>query len=495
MDTTKVPEIKLRKVGKDRERKKGGAWWNFGRAGKGWSGATGGAGRAAVAGMPAGGIGMLSMGQLAASIIAVVIGLGAYGMGMQLSPSASAGKGPKVFDAREQVKTETAGGPAGPTLPSGLAMVTGSLDGKTPEQRAAEEAAAKRAAEEEAARKAAEEEAARKAEEDAAKAAEAAAPAVPDPAAMAAAADAGQAKGMGSKFGQLSTGLGGGRSGLAGGAGMSGGVGRNFAPVKAGAANGMGTTKAPGREQAKIITNKKQVSTNKFGRRSKALRQLMETNRRSRSGAANTSLEGAATATDSAFSNNMGATKGVEGGGAGTGGAGAGGDTASSPVTGGPIGGGTSDGTQTQNPGGGVNVTPWQAELDWATRLYTGAMIALLILGIMSAMANTPWTAWMKAIIIAAGALVAAAGAAIGVLGGIMISKGAHGLQGGLWIGAGAAIAVAGISVIVNAAAKAVAAGATTAGIATATTVISGLIGGVAGMAAGSAGGDPSSST
>ncbi|MDE2511749.1 MAG: hypothetical protein KGL74_11565 [Elusimicrobia bacterium] len=232
---TDAPEFKLAKVGKGRrERKRAGAgWFGGGGSGSGFSGAFGGAGEAAggLMGGAGGGVGLAGM-SAAKVVLSLLLASGlsaaAWQFGRSFSGNAPAVKTnpKKLFDDKGGRYADTSGViKQGNTIPNSLGYVNGSLDGLTPEQRAA-----KKAAEEEAARKAAEDEAAaKKAEEDEAarqaKAQEKAGrSAAGDPAAL-----AGALSGLGhggsklGKFGSMS-----GLGGLSGGSGLAGGIAQSF---------------------------------------------------------------------------------------------------------------------------------------------------------------------------------------------------------------------------------------------------------------------------
>lgn len=265
METADIPSIQLKKVGKDRERKKSGAPLfgggknaNAFRGALGGSGSGGGAGgfSSVLGGAGAGGIGgaggagggffaslMARLGtqmgvRLIMALVAGTILGGSYLVGRAMRPQ-SGKHGPRAFSdasaqkARDNARYgDTSGLPGGGNMQSGLNMISGSLDGKTPEQIAAEKAAAEKAAQD---AQAAEQAAAPKDAAPAADAAGAAVPALPGADAAAAAAKGGNA--FGNRFGSLSTSLGGGsHSGLSGGAGLSGGMSGKFDTAKLGSA-------------------------------------------------------------------------------------------------------------------------------------------------------------------------------------------------------------------------------------------------------------------
>lgn len=307
-----IPNFKLAKVGQKKERKGGGIPWLFG--GKG-------AGGALVSGAGSGVV--TTAAKVLLAVLIASMGGGAYMVGKSLAPQ-NVAKKPKAFagvkekeakyaaaDLAKVKKTEAA--------PSGLALVSGSLDGKTPEQRAAEAAAAEAAAK-------------AQAEADAKAAAEAAAkeqptaagvPAGMDPAALAAAAAGGADKDkdkkegpFGSRFGKMASALGaGGSSALAGGAGLSGGVGRSFDGGRLGSNLGIARSFSGGPRVGRTSAGSARASG--FGGRGLAARQLAAANQLSnqaRRGADETRASNAS----AAFDNNPGGNA-VTGGGAGSG--------------------------------------------------------------------------------------------------------------------------------------------------------------------------------
>src|SRR3989338_3271925 len=194
-----IPEFKLAKVGVKRERKKGGIpLWFLGRGASRFSGAYGGGALGGVLG----GLGA----KIGVSILAAALGAGAYGLGKTLAPNEAklaAAKQSKLFaDGAPRYGGDLSGLPSNGRAPDSLGMVSGSLDGKTPEQRAAEAAEAQAAANAGAQVQADQDDAAQQAP---------AAAGVPDPASLAAAAGAGASAGQSgpfaSRFGNLSSAL------------------------------------------------------------------------------------------------------------------------------------------------------------------------------------------------------------------------------------------------------------------------------------------------
>jgi hypothetical protein len=239
-----IPNFKLAKVGKGRERKRGGAAWFGARgAGAGFSGAAGGSG-AGFAGLAGMSVGKIVLALLVAGGVSVSVGAWQLGRSHLSGSAAGSPAAKKLFsdkaapqygDTSNVLRSEN-------SIPNSLGFISGSTDGLTPEQRAK-----KQAAEAEAARKAAEAEAARVAAEDAKNKADGDAakkngadgknPA--DSGIMAGGGDLKKSLSAG-KFGRLgSFGNSGSGGGLAGGAGLSGGINRNFAaPTPAKGQNG-----------------------------------------------------------------------------------------------------------------------------------------------------------------------------------------------------------------------------------------------------------------
>lgn len=477
MDTTQVPEFKLAKVGKRREKKRAGAFWLGGGGGGGFAGAVGGSG-------------VLAFKAALLALLAVMC-VGAYNVGSSMAPAKKGAlQKPKTFASKDIAAAPSANNAASVALPSGLAMVNGSLDGKTPEERAAEAAAAAAAAKAEADRKAKEEEDARKkAEEDAKKNA---VPAV-DPAAMAAAAGAGAGgagagaggKGIGhGKFGALSSSLGGGHSGLAGGAGLSGGVGRAFAATgSSGKSNSFGKTAAPSRATAKAAATPRAMG------KGRAFRQLVNANQRGQAARSSGGAEGAAQAADDGFTHNAGAGSAITGGGAGTGGAGAGDHAPSAD----PNSSKGPTGCTGDCSGGAANVghtdsSPWKDEIETAGKLEIAAGIMLLVAGIFSKLSNAggPWTQFFK---IAAGILGGIAAIMGGVIAGLGASINGKGGPGTMHIVIGGAYVIGGAAVIVNVAAPEVANGTIIGTIGTWGAIFGGLIGAGMGLSSASSAG------
>jgi len=314
--TVEIPNFKLAKVGKDRDRKRGGGWLSGGRgAGSGFSGAVGGSGAG-------GGVGLFGLGAGATkALITVLVSTlacaGAWQYGKMMSAKYSVdqkGGRAKVFDSKSgPQKYDDLSGvvKADNSIPNSLGYVSGSTDGLTPEERA------KKAAEAEAARKA-EEEAKKKAEEEANKQPETPASAPVDPNAV---AEAGAAKkGLtAGKFGQLgsfnNTG-----GGLSGGSGLSGGINRNF-----GGASGL-TPKAQNGSLASFRNQSKPASAgaphamaSKSRAKGFAKRQLDNAFTQSRQAMSAGKTESAATGAAAPFDNNPGEGNVIAGPGVGSG--------------------------------------------------------------------------------------------------------------------------------------------------------------------------------
>lgn len=392
--TAEIPNFKLAKVGKDRERKRGAAGWMGGRgAGSAFSGAMGGSGAA-------GGGGLLnfagmSLGKALLMLLAVAgFTAASWQMGRLMDNSAQpGGKGaPKVFADRDGKYGDTSGViKQDNSIPNSLGYVSGSSDGLTPEERA------KKAAEDEAARKAAEE-AQKKADAEANKEAPTPASNVPDANSILAGADASAKKGLtGGKFGQLSSSFGGG--GLSGGSGLSGGIGRGFGGSGANnptrAQNGaLSSFRNPGKPSAASAPHAVAGHSTAKGF---ARRQLDNAFAQSRQAVTAGKSENAAANAGSAFDNNAGQGSVIAGPGVSNGG-GAGGATSAgtNPNEGGGGGGAinsgptpcTSDQTWDQNgncvaipKGNEVNQEPgWQKLVSLAEKL----MLVIAVLAIVA---------------------------------------------------------------------------------------------------------------
>ncbi len=227
--TVEIPNFKLAKVGKDRERKRGAAGWlSGGRGASGFGGAAGGAGAGGGAGLF--GLGTAATKALLTLLVSAIVSAGAWQYGKMVAAKYDVnqkGSASKLFADKDGGKYADTSGVIKDdnSIPNSLGYVSGSTDGLTPEERA------KKAAEAEAARKAAEE-AQKKADAEAAKQPETPKSNVD---ANAVAESAVPKKGLTpGKFGAFGASLGSG-SGLSGGAGLSGGINRNF-----GAASGLG---------------------------------------------------------------------------------------------------------------------------------------------------------------------------------------------------------------------------------------------------------------
>jgi len=458
MDTNKdasmsdAPTFKVARVGQQRKRK--GGMFSFLRGGGAgprgaWSGATGGSGAASVGGgfsaTALNGFG-LTFGKTMLVIIATsVIGSGAiFGGMLSASKSHMAAPAKPALFSQEKVKLEgdTSNLPSNPnTIPNSMGFVTGSRDGLTPEERAQREADAAAAAE---AQRLADEEAAKKAEAE-----QTAANAAPNPDELLASAkeDGKVAPGtaFGKKMGALSTSMGGG-SALTGGAGMSGGVNRQFAPKTApaipkAAAGSITAMKGGARPTYAKAGNSKLAASKTKGF---ARRQLAHANAYSRRGAASGKGENAAADAGSAFDNNSGAGNIITGAGIGAGKGGNGGaDATMNPNSGegGPTGGDPTmdcgaNNYQTADGGcapiketGGKDANPT------LTLISNVVMAMLAMIGVIAAiaMASGPFGPWMIPVLIAMGAI-------IGLLGIAMMAMGDY-VSGGIAVATGGAVA------------------------------------------------------
>lgn len=361
MDTATIPEIKLAKVGKDKEeRKKGGAAWLGEGAGKGvFTGATGGAGSGSsvlsflesVLGRQ---LAMLLPKLLVMAMIGV-LGFGAVSVGRAVrAMGESKGKGAapkkafatKAKDSDASVMVES----QGRAPQDSLNNVVGSLDGKTQAERDAEAAAAAAAA----AKANAADAAGKGGPADAAPAAAAAGPAGIDPAAMmaagsAAAGAAGKAEGTKkASFGGMNM----------GGTGSTGGTGGLSAT---GLAHGIANNSSLGGNLRKFSSDGRTGRANAalarpggFGRGA-GFRQLANASNLSAAARNSATPETASTLATNAFQQGTNPGNVVTGAGDGTGGAGA---TGSSGANGGGGSGGGGGGQQQPTYGGTGNSAP-----------------------------------------------------------------------------------------------------------------------------------------
>ena len=288
-----VPTFKLAKVGKERKRRGGAAgWFNAGSTASG----AGSMGAGAGAGLTKG---------LLTILISVGVSGGAWQYGKSISGKHSNGGvkaaaprlftpkevAPKYEDTSKVIKAEN-------TIPNSLGYVTESIDGLTPEQRAAAAQAAHQA----------DEEARTKAEVDANKPADAPASASPvDVTAVAAAA--GPAAGIQSgKIGKLASSFGSGAGSLSGGSGLSGGISRNFSSgsdlgqrAQNGALSSMRNAARPG------LASAPRAAAGNSRSKGFAKRQLDNAFTQSRQAVGSSRGETSATTAAAAFDNNPGA--------------------------------------------------------------------------------------------------------------------------------------------------------------------------------------------
>lgn len=429
--TVEMPNFKLAKVGKDRERKRGGAGWlNGGRgAGSGFSGAAGGAGSGAG--------GLFGLGASATKAIlmltvSAVVSSGAWQYGKMVAgrgdarAKGDAGKvfadkgGPQKYDDLSGViKDEN-------SIPNSLGYISGSTDGLTPEERA------KKAAEAEAARKA-DEEAARKAAEDAKK--EPATPAAAPADANAIAESAMPKKGLtAGKFGQLGSSFGGG-GGLSGGSGLSGGINRNF-----GAASNIGNKPQGGalssfRNATKAASaSAPHALASKSKSKGFAKRQLDNAFTQSRQATSAGKGETAASSASTPFDNNPGVGNVIAGPGVGNNtGAGNHDNGGMNPTdTGGPLGGGNGAACQSGYAPdingncqqiantNGKKEAPWQSLIDIAEKLIM--LVAILALLKLVLEKLPPWgtaiAAYLGYAILGLGLIILGMGVAVMAEGG-----------------------------------------------------------------------------
>ncbi len=422
-----VPTFKLAKVGKERDRRRGGgAWWSGARgAGSGLGGLGGGGSLSeGLAGLfSAGG---MSLGKaLTLFALCGAMGAGAWQFGRMFSPSVPNVSHPKLFADRgtagySNLSDVVAGSNS---IPNSIGYVSGSLDGMTPAERA------KKAAEEAAARKAAEDAAKKKAAEDAAaQAAADKAAADKAPADVAAGAAAGSGSGasanpFGAHFGQLS-------SGLSGGGGLSGGIGQSFG----GGAFGGGLPGAKGNagNLTAMSGNAKPSLSHSTPRAMQASRgsgfamgQLRQTQAASHA-AAGTTGETASSTAGMPFDGGMSGGTSIDGPGTGYGSTGGSG-IASSPnnPAGGPMGGGmggcgagqgmdaNGNCTNVGTPSS-ANATPYQGLMDVAKALLALLAILSVIFYFMSKSGVLSfWAGVIGLAMMAIGAMLAGIGMAI----------------------------------------------------------------------------------
>ena len=428
-----IPDLKLANVGSRRKRR-GGALPFFGG-----SGAGGGSFGAGAAGALAAKIGV--------SLLAMSLGAGAWSLGKAMRPDTSKfTRRPKALAlAAEKQKYE---GDLS-NLPSNqagrgdsLGMVLGSMDGLTPEERAAREAAAKAETD----RKIKEAEEAGKQADAGKKGGEAAPPgadAIAAAVAGAAGADAGKDKDKGgalkSRFGSLSSSFG---SGLAGGAGLSGGVGQSFSGPKLGAQPTAGSGRIGSFQQPAKPTlasaRLAHVTTHGKGLAARQLQRAFGFSQASRSGAAETRTMNAR----AAFEDNAGEGSAITGQGLISGAGQAG--TADATPTEGPIGGGPTTGspatTSAPDVGTPVSVSPWAKWINIAKILLAIAGILLIIAAVLQHFG------WLKSIAQVLGWAVAGL-AAIVTLMGVMIMGMGQIIQGALFTALGGITAWAGYAV------------------------------------------------
>lgn len=389
MDTTnigsEVPAFKLAKVGAGRKSRRKGAgipWLRWGRqAGSG----------IAMEGGVGGGVSTVGLSALAAkasvALLVAALGVGAYSVGKSLAPDGQdfAAKKPQLFASKASPKYEgdLSNLPGGRTVaPSGLGMVSGSLDGLTPEQRAAKAKAEADAAKAEA-------EAQAKADAEAAKEPAAANGAPADPAAALAAAMGGAGPGAKKGFVSKVNTFGQGMGGFSGG--INPGASRNFDAPKFKADSGK--LVAMGNKRASVFSTQSRAAGGGVGRH-KGLARSQLSNAFRQSNAARGAGPGETSAAQAAapFDNNPGQGSVISGVGAGNGaplsGAGV---TSPNPNTGGTTSGAIDSTEEPALVSGseGKNVTPWQGLVNMAAMLLTLASILLLAAWICSYI--KPW--------------------------------------------------------------------------------------------------------
>ena len=468
-EAPEIPDFKLAKVGERRKRRRGGALPLFGQgAGRGVAGSIGS--------MEGGGGLMAALssmgGKIAVALLAGALGVGAYGVGKVMAPDAgrfAASKKPQLFASKGEkprYEGDLSSLPGGRPAQSGLGMVSGSLDGLTPEERAARAKAAENAA-----KAAAEAQAKADAEANKQQTGQAGAPV--DPAALAAAAAAaGKDKGMDRKFGELGKVLG-------GGAGLSGGVSRGFDMPKFQSDPGKMLALAKGLPNVNYAKTRAAIVGRNPGR-GLAQRQLNNAALLSNAARGAGRNESQASYAAAPFDNNPAAGTAITGIGAGEGGrpaSGSGGGVAPNPVGGGggSIGGDTSaadtgqddcnalfpDGGYISCPsgGGGCCAKSEPGHSVDPTDIYFQilkvlAISAAAIAAIAAVLSIFEWTPHMKTAFMILGGILLGIGAAQAALGAIILSMGRT-LEGGIFIVFGALTAVAGYLMYASAAAAA----------------------------------------
>lgn len=493
MIDSEVPEIRLVKV-HERRRNGGGFFW-FGKGGTSGGilpGCSDGGFAAALSTL---------RGRIMVTLIISACGLGAFSVGRVFAPGADGSdetKQSEPFASGDEESLSARDASSGQYRPSGLSMVSGDIDGLTPEQRAA------KAKEAEAAEKAAAE---AQAKADAQAQAQAdAASAKGDgplaPAAMAAAAGRRQASSLRQNFGKLSQGWGGGlysgsslagklrqgwgggpysgsslggSSGLAGGSRLTGGMGREPNVFKPKQGTLTSSKPSPGAVRSRSANTPKGRSLNMArGQLSQVYglsNKMRMGSNEARSASASLPFDGDNAGSDNSIAGvEMGTGSGGRPSGAGgfATGAGGGGDMPTPVGVGGSAGSqprGTvtnapsiknaapcarfSDGVYIATPDGGCvpsvagkNVTPWQAMVDAAKTLLMIATVLMLAAYLLGSLGNMIplYGAALKAAAMYV-AYMAAAAAAMAALVGMMIIGMGQTLQGLIYTLSGALMA------------------------------------------------------
>jgi hypothetical protein len=429
-----VPNLRLAKVGKDRERKRGGGGWLGARgAGSAFSGATGGAG----AGMAGAG---MSFGKILAILLVTGgISASAWKIGNVISANSAAAKpaaAQKLFADKDSGKYADTSGVIKQqnVIPNSLGYVNN--DGLTDEQRAA-----KKAADEAAAAKAAAD-AQAKADADAKEKALAdakAASAAPDPAAAPAAAPEVAKKGLtAGKFGGMNSsfGGGGGGGGLSGGAGLSGGINRNFGAMGGlgdkGAAGALSAFRSPSKPSSAAARAAGHGHSNAKGF---AKQQLDMANGMSRTALASGKTESASAGAGAPFDNNPNQGTVISGPGVGSGtqtgpadAGGSGNQSGGGGAAAGPIDtAACQDANYEPDANGscikktGDPTTHDSADYQWMIDVILGLMAAVLVINILAlALSNTVWlkahAALLAGIMCGMGAIIMGLGATIALM-------------------------------------------------------------------------------
>ncbi len=242
-------------------------------------------------------------------------------------------------------------------------------------------------------------------------------------------------KGLGSKFGKLSSSLGGRGGGpkLAGGSGLSGGIGGSFS--KKSFSTPQGRLSSAGKGSRKVSRSKTAARGQKGSTRKGAFNRLNSMSKamgNAKTGSAATTAATHSQQWDSAKDTGEGIT------GAGASGIGAGGesdfsddegDGGGNPLPGTNSSSPNSDGPDVDGVGGGKNVTPYQGTMDMMIAAMALVNILLIIMGILALLSKAGITqAYTKSLQTMVYGIIALLSAAV-LVGALMIGK-EHGQAG-----------------------------------------------------------------